>query len=440
MLHVETRAEWQANNQLFVFNMLSLNSREKDQIPVTACILMLGGSPPWVQATLRAVRGCPICADPYYNTAITDERSCGKFIASNDWSVQSQSLNKPHLNTGHKLYTVSVNEVTVTVPLFHGFAFTSEEPNATPASTASTEKGSCWSWDFLLSLWLRTQSVYSGFRKLTHPAITGVHIAFHLRVIVKKFFGLFFFFSLSLFLLGGSRRQSAGLFQAQNNFWQLLRALRCFTRALSCHPYGRHYGRNITLDGLTGSSITWGFAQYWKINVPFPLNNLRPLQENRGGFVHSFTRRQTETGALTKVADRGKVHSVAGSRFTVAVLRADYQVTSVSSGPAFRRWWPLTPALCRHRSNCSVPPKAFPSRSGVCPGPHRPGSQRGCPPFTSAASAHHNTQAITKHVPAISFGFKLRKCETFIFVENKGCERVKPNQRSIAFIDSYDWS
>lgn len=81
-----------------------------------------------------------------------------------------------------------------------------------------------------------------------------------------------------------------------------------------------------------------------KINTTFHLNNVWPLQENSGGFVHSFTRRQTETGALTKVADRGKVHSVAGSRFTVAVLRADYQVTSVSSGPAFRFWWHLTPA------------------------------------------------------------------------------------------------
>lgn len=184
MLDVETRAEWQANTQLFVYNILGPNSREKDQIPGRACILMLGG----YQATLRTVRGRPICADPYDNTAITDERSCGKFTASNDWSVQRRSLNKPHLNTGHKLYTVSANEVTVTAPLFQGFAFTSEEPNATPASTASTEKGSCWSRDFLLSLWLRTQSVYSGFRKLTHPAITGVHIAFHLRVILKKFF------------------------------------------------------------------------------------------------------------------------------------------------------------------------------------------------------------------------------------------------------------
>lgn len=175
--------------------------------------------------------------------------------------------------------------------------------------------------------------------------------------------------------------------------------------------------------------------------MPFPLNNLRPLQENRGGFVHSFTRRQTETGALTKVADRGKVRSVAGSRFTVAVLRADYQVTSVSSGPAFRRWWHLTPALCGRRSNCRaaacVRKRSFLDR-GFAPVHTPPVSQRGCPPFTSAASAHPNTQAITKHVPVISFGFKLYKCETFIFVQNKGS--VEPDQRSIAFIDSYHWS
>lgn len=49
--------------------------------------------------------------------------------------------------------------------------------------------------------------------------------------------------------------------------------------------------------------------QYWKYNW--------------AGFVHSFTRRQTETDALAKVADGGKVHSVAGSHFTVAILRAD---------------------------------------------------------------------------------------------------------------------
>lgn len=208
----------------------------------------------------------------------------------------------------------------------------------------------------------------------------------------RSFLGCFF----CLFLLGGSGRQTAGLFQAQNNFWQLLRALRCFTRALSCHPYGRHYGRNITLDGLTGSSITWGFAQYWKINVPFPLNNLWPLQENSGGFVHSFTRRQTEIGVLTKVADRGKVHSVAGSGFIVAVLRADYQVTSVSSGPAFRRWWHLTPALCGRRSNCRAA-ACVQKRSfldwGFTSVHTPPESQRGSPPFTSASSAHHNTQA-----------------------------------------------
>lgn len=94
---------------------------DSSNVLVVACILMLGGYPPiwiqldWIQATLRAVRGCPICADPFDNTAITDERSCGKFIASNDWSVQHQSLNKPHLNTGHKLYTVSANEVTVSL-------------------------------------------------------------------------------------------------------------------------------------------------------------------------------------------------------------------------------------------------------------------------------------------------------------------------------------
>lgn len=126
--------------------------------------------------------------------------------------------------------------------------------------------------------------------------------------------------------------------------------------------------------------------------MPFPLNNLGPLQENSGGFVHSFTRRQTETGALAKVANGGKVHSVAGSRFTVAVLRADYQVTSVSSGAAFRRWWHLTPALCRRRSNCRaaacVRKRSFLDR-GFTPVRTPPESQRGCPPFTGASSAQY---------------------------------------------------
>lgn len=116
---------WYSSNYCLTYNILGLYSRKKtsdsSNVLVVACILMLGGYPPiciqldWIQGTLRAVRGCPICADPFDNTAITDERSCGKFIASNDWSVQHQSLNKPHLNTGHKLYTVSANEVTVSL-------------------------------------------------------------------------------------------------------------------------------------------------------------------------------------------------------------------------------------------------------------------------------------------------------------------------------------
>lgn len=124
-----------------------------------------------------------------------------------------------------------------------------------------------------------------------------------------------------------------------------------------------------------------------KINTTFPLNNVWPLQENSGGFVHSFTRRQTETGALTKVADRGKVHSVAGSRFTVAVLRADYQVTSVSSGPAFRFWWHLTPASAplELQSN-STHSKTFFFRPGFTSGHVPLGSLRGCPPFTFTSS------------------------------------------------------
>lgn len=72
---------------------------------------------------------------------------------------------------------------------------------------------------------------------------------------------------------------------------------------------------------VTGSSIIWGFAQYWICDFLLT-NNLWPLRENRDGFVHSFTRRQTETAVLTKVADGGKVHSVTGSHFTDAVLRA----------------------------------------------------------------------------------------------------------------------
>lgn len=178
--------------------------------------------------------------------------------------------------------------------------------------------------------------------------------------------------------------------------------------------------------------------------MPFPLNNLWPLQENSGGFVHSFTRRQTETGALTKVADGGKVHSVAGSRFTVAVLRADYRVTSVSSGPAFRRWWHLTPALCGRRLNCSGGrSKTLLSRSGG-------GSPRSAR-CLKAGEAVLLSQALPLHITIqaahstkdpsfrpISFGFELYKCEIFIFVENKGW--VQPNQSSVAFIDSYHWS
>lgn len=89
---------------------------DSSNVLVTACILMVGGHPlVWIQ--LHRIHtgqpeADPVCAHPYDNTAITDERSCGKFIASHDWSVQCQSLNNPHLNTGHKLYTVSVNEVT----------------------------------------------------------------------------------------------------------------------------------------------------------------------------------------------------------------------------------------------------------------------------------------------------------------------------------------
>lgn len=105
--------------------------------------------------------------------------------------------------------------------------------------------------------------------------------------------------------------------------------------------------------------------------------------------------------ALTKVAGGGKVHSVAGSGFTGAVLRADYQVTSVSPGPAFRRWWHLTPALCGRRSNCraaAVRSKAFLSRSGVCPLVHTPPeSQRGCPPFTSASRAQYTGGAFDQN-------------------------------------------
>lgn len=147
--------------------------------------------------------------------------------------------------------------------------------------------------------------------------------------------------------------------------------------------------------------------------------------------------------ALTKVADGGKVHSVAGRRFTVAVLRADYRVTSVSfSALVALDTGPLRPPLALQSS--SVRLKAFPSRWGVYPGPHAASKP------AKPSSFHKRFQctihrrrlrpktriSIPKHVK--SFGLELYKCETFIFVENKGS--VRPSQRSVAFINSYHWS
>lgn len=87
-----------------------------------------------------------------------------------------------------------------------------------------------------------------------------------------------------------------------------------------------------------------------KIRLFLLTNNLWPLWVT--DFVHSFTRRQTETSALAKVAEGGKVLSVAGSHFTVAVLRTVLLRWRQSALGQLLVLVALDTGLCRRRSNC----------------------------------------------------------------------------------------
>lgn len=117
----------------------------------------------WIRGTFRAQRACLICVSHDKNTTAIDERSCGNFYYKQPLgNTVPERMNNPHLNTSHKLYTLSVNEVTVSLC---SVGFFSLVGSWTPRQLLwPPETGSCWSRDFLLSLWLRTQNVYSGLR------------------------------------------------------------------------------------------------------------------------------------------------------------------------------------------------------------------------------------------------------------------------------------
>lgn len=167
-------------------------------LPGTAHILMLGACLPiyvclrWIQGALRAEKAWLICVSHDNTTATIDERSCENLLQVVPGDSMPERQNNPHLNTCHKLYTVSVNEVTV--PLCSmDFLQLAEKPNTT-ATMVGTEKGSCWSRDFLLSLRLRAKNVYSGFRNWLKKWFR-VHIAFCLCFTMKQ--SSFVFFLLS---------------------------------------------------------------------------------------------------------------------------------------------------------------------------------------------------------------------------------------------------
>lgn len=100
------------------------------------------------------------------------------FITSKDCEILSpERLNSPHLNTSHKLNSFSKRSDWVS--LFHWFPLTSAKLSASKATMACTDKGSCSSQDFLLSLWLQAQNADGGFRK-TRATIRGrLHFLFN---------------------------------------------------------------------------------------------------------------------------------------------------------------------------------------------------------------------------------------------------------------------
>lgn len=114
-----------------------------------------------------------------------------------------------------------------------------------------------------------------------------------------------------------------------------------------------------------------------------PSNNLRALQEKRGGFVHSFTRMKTETGCW-----RGQ--SASGGSRPVYSHGTQCRFTQVTSGQLFGfggAW---------HRLLWAAACAPFLSRG-------LPQGRRDCPHLTWLSSlAHHNTAATFNQRPWVS--------------------------------------
>lgn len=187
--HTHTQKVWTA-----LLSTAASWLRFQTNLPGTARILMLGACLPiyvcllWIQGTSRAEKAWLICVSHDTTTATIDKRSCENLLQDVPGEYEQ---NNPHLNTCHKLYTISVNEVTVGLCSMD-FLQLAEKSNTTATTMVSTEKGSCWSRDFLLSLRLRAKNVYSGFRNWLMKWFR-VHIAFCLCFTMKQSSYVFFF-------------------------------------------------------------------------------------------------------------------------------------------------------------------------------------------------------------------------------------------------------